>query len=324
MVSRIAGWLLMIALPLVAAAQSYPLSYPSKPIRIVLGYSTGGTSDNLGRMMTDKLTAALGQSVLIDNRPGASGNIAAQIVAKAAPDGYTLLYGNTGEMGINPHLMKDMGFDPLADFVPIVLIHNVPLGLIVSSQSPYTSFENFLEAARREPGKLSFASSGNGTPAHLAIEMLMSKTGTKFIHVPYKGAAPALLDLIGGRLDAYFLGLPGVTPQVKGGKVRLLAVTTLERAGSAADTPTVAELGIPGYNFSLWGGFFAPAGTPAEIVTRINREVLQVLGQPSVKAQMGEQGSDVVRTTPQEFGRFVQSELKKYGEIVRTSGLKLQ
>ena len=323
MVSRFAGFLLaasLALLPLSGAAQGYP----SKPIRIVLGYSTGGTSDNLGRMITDKLTAAFGQTVLIDNRPGASGNIAAQIVSKAAPDGYTLLYGNTGEMAINPHLMKDMGFDPLADFVPIVLIHDVPLGLIVASQSPYSSFENFLDAARRAPGKLSFASSGNGTPAHLAIEMLMSKTGVKFVHVPYKGAAPALLDLIGGRLDAYFLGLPGVTPQVKGGKVRLLAVTTAARAGSAAGTPTVAEHGLPGFSVSLWGGFFAPAGTPGEIVTRVNREVLQVLTQPDVTAQMAAQGSDVVRTTPQEFGRFVQNELKKYGEIVKGSGLKLQ
>jgi len=323
MVCRIAGWLLaagLVSLPLPGAAQGFP----SKPIRIVLGYSTGGTSDNLGRMITEKLSAAFGQTVLIDNRPGASGNIAAQIVSKAAPDGYTLLYGNTGEMAINPHLMKDMGFDPLADFVPVVLIHNVPLGLIVASQSPYTSFQNFLDAARREPGKLAFASSGNGTPAHLAIEMLMSKTGVKFVHVPYKGAAPALLDLIGGRLDAYFLGLPGVTPQVKGGKVRLLAVTTAERAGSAADTPTVAELGLPGFSISLWGGFFAPVGTPGEIVSRVNREVLGVLTQPDVTAKMAEQGSDVVRTTPQEFGRFVQSELKKYGDIIKGSGLKLQ
>src|SRR5205807_104879 len=162
---------------------------------------------------------------------------------KSAPDGYTLLYGNTGEMGINPHLMKDMGFDPLADFVPVVLIHNVPLGLIVSSQSPYTSFGNFLDAARREPGKLSFASSGNG---------------------------------------------------------------------------------MPGFGVSLWGGFFAPAGTPGEIVSRVNREVLGVLTQPDVTAKMAEQGSDVVRTTPQEFGRFVQNELKKYGEIIKGSGLKLQ
>jgi tripartite-type tricarboxylate transporter receptor subunit TctC len=261
--------------------------------------------------------------VLIDNRPGASGNIAAQIVAKAAPDGYTLLYGNTGEMAINPHLMKDMGFDPLADFIPVVLIHDVPLGMIVSSQSPYTSFGNFLDAAKRDPGKLVFASSGNGTPAHLAIEMLMSKAGLKFVHVPYKGAAPALLDLIGGRVDAYFLGLPGVAPQVKGGKVRLLAVTTAARAGSAPDTPTVAEHGLPGFSFSLWGGLYAPAGTPGEIVSRVNREVLQVLTQPDVTAQMAAQGSDVVRTTPQEFGRFAQNELKKYGEIVKGSGLKL-
>jgi tripartite-type tricarboxylate transporter receptor subunit TctC len=311
---------LLALLPFGATAQSYP----SKPIRIVLGYSTGGTADNLGRMITEKLTAALGQSVLIDNRPGASGNIAAQIVSKAAPDGYTLLFGNTGELAINPHLMKDMGFDPAADFVPVVLIHNVPLGLIVSTQSPYGSFKEFLETARREPGKISFANSGNGTPAHLAVEMLMIRTGVKMVHVPYKGAAPAMVDLLGGRIDAYFLGLPGVMPHVRGGKVRLLAVSTAERASGSPETPTVAEHGIPGFNFSLWGGFLAPAGTPAEIVARLNREVLQVLTQPDVRAQMAAQGSEVIRTTPQEFGRFIQQESKKYAEIIKSGNLKLQ
>lgn len=311
---------LIASLPFGAMAQSYP----SKPIRIVLGYSTGGTADTLGRMMTEKLSAALGQSVLIDNRPGASGNIAAQIVSKAAPDGYTLLFGNTGELAINPHLMKEMGFDPAADFVPVVLIHNVPLGLIVSTQSAHTSFKGFLDTARREPGRITFANSGNGTPAHLAVEMLMIKTGVKMVHVPYKGAAPALLDLIGGRIDAYFLGLPGVMSQVRGGKVRLLAVSTAQRASGSPDTPTVAEHGIPGFNFSLWGGFLAPAGTPEDVVTRLNREVLLVLTQPEVRAQMAAQGSEVIRTTPQEFGRFIQQESVKYAEIIKSGNLKLQ
>jgi tripartite-type tricarboxylate transporter receptor subunit TctC len=323
MFCRLVGFLIaasLISVPLSGAAQSYP----SKPIRIVLGYSTGGTADNLGRMITEKLTAALGQSVLIDNRPGASGNIAAQIVSKAPPDGYTLLFGNTGELSINPHLMKEMGFNPVADFMPVVLIHNVPLGLIVSAQSPYTSFKDFLERARREPGKITFANSGNGTPAHLAVEMLMIKTGVKMVHVPYKGAAPAMVDLLGGRIDAYFLGLPGVMPHVRGGRVRLLAVSTAERASGTPDTPTVAEHGVPGFNFSLWGGFLAPAGTPDEIVVRLNREVLRVLTQPDVRAQMAAQGSEVIRTTPQEFGRFIQQESKKYADIIKGGNLKLQ
>jgi tripartite-type tricarboxylate transporter receptor subunit TctC len=308
------------AIPASATAQSYP----SKPIRIVLGYSTGGTADNLGRMITEKLTAALGQPVLIENRPGASGNIAAQIVSKAAPDGHTLLFGNTAEMSINQHLMKNMGFDPQADFAPVVLIHNVPLGLIVSSKSPYGSLKDLIDRARREPDKLSFANSGNGSPAHLAVEMLMSKTGVKMTQIPYKGAAPAMVDLLGGRIDAYFLGLPGVMPHVKSGNVRLIAVSTSERASSVADTPTVAEHGMPGFNFSLWGGFFAPAGTSGEIITHLNREVVQVLTQPDTEAKMAAEGSAVLRTTPQEFGRFVQMEARKYGEIVRDAKIELQ
>jgi len=307
--------------PLAAAAQSWP----QKPIRIVLGYSTGGTADNLGRMMTEKLSAALGQSVLIDNRPGASGNIAAQIVSKAPADGYTILFGCTAEMSINQHLMKDMGFNADTDFVPIVLTHNVPLGLIVSAKSPYQSVKDLIEAAKREPGKLSFANSGTGSPAHLAVEMLTLRSGTNMVQVPYKGAAPALVDLLGGRIDAYFLGLPGVMPQVKSGNVRLLAVSTTQRAGSLPDMPTVGEqTGIAGYNFSLWGGFLAPAGTPAEVIARLNKEVLEVITQPEMRARMAAEGSDVVRTTPQEFGRFVQTESKKYADVAKAANLQRQ
>ncbi len=311
---------LLALAPFPGAAQSYP----SKPIRVVLGYSTGGTADNLGRMITEKLSTALGQSVLIDNRPGASGNIAAQIVSKAPPDGHTILFGCTAEMSINQHLMKNMGFNPEADFAPVVLIHNVPLGLIVSSKSPYASLKDLLDAARRAPDKLSFANSGTGSPAHLAVEMLTNRSGVRMTQIPYKGAAPAMVDLLGGRIDAYFLGLPGVMPHVKSGNVRLLAVSTSERAGSVPDTPTVAEHGIPGFNFSLWGGFLVPAGTPAEVVARLNREVVHVLTQPDTESKMAAEGSAVVRTTPQDFGRFVQNEARKYGEIVKAGNIVAQ
>ena len=321
MLRRILAALISLFLSLPAAAQSWP----AKPVRVVLGYSTGGTADNLGRMMTEKLSGALGQSVLIDNRPGASGNIAAQIVAKAAPDGYTVLFGCTAEMSINQHLMKDMGFNGEADFAPVVLVHNVPLGLIVSARSSYATLKDIIDAARREPGKLSFANSGSGSPAHLAVEMLTLRSGVSMVQVPYKGAAPAMVDLLGGRIDAYFLGLPGVMPHVKSGAVRLLAVSTAQRAGSLPDTPTVAEqAGIAGFNFSLWGGFLVPAGTPPEIVARLNREVLQVITQPDMRTRMAAEGSEVVRTSPQDFGRFVQDETKKYADIARAANLQRQ
>jgi tripartite-type tricarboxylate transporter receptor subunit TctC len=309
-----------LALPAAALAQAFP----SKPVRILLGYSTGGTADNLGRVVAERLGARLGQGVVIENRPGASGNIAALAVAKAAPDGYTLLFGNTAEMAINKHLMKNMGFNPDADFAAIALIHNVPLGLIVSARSPYGSLKDLLDQARAAPGRLSFANSGNGSPAHLASEMLMSRAGAKLIQIPYKGAAPAMVDLIGGRVDAYFLGVPAVMPHVKSGNVRLLAMSTAKRAAVAPEVPTVAELGVAGFDFSLWGGIFAPAATPREIVARLNAEIVQVLTQPEMKAQLAREGSEVVETTPESFARFVRGESRKYGDILREIDFKTE
>jgi tripartite-type tricarboxylate transporter receptor subunit TctC len=309
-----------LALPAAALAQSFP----AKPVRILLGYSTGGTADNLGRVVAERLAARLGQGVVIENRPGASGNIAALAVAKAVPDGYTLLFGNTAEMAINKHLMKDMAFNPDADFAAVALIHNVPLGLIVSAKSPYGSLKDLLDQARAAPGRLSFANSGNGSPAHLASEMLMSRSGAKLIQIPYKGAAPAMIDLIGGRVDAYFLGIPAVMPHVKSGNVRLLAMSTAKRAAVAPEVPTVAELGVAGFDFSLWGGIFAPAATPREVITRLNTEIVHVLTQPEMKAQLAREGSEVLETTPESFARFVHGESRKYGGILREIDFKTE
>jgi tripartite-type tricarboxylate transporter receptor subunit TctC len=308
----------VLALPQPAQAQAFP----AKPIRILLGYSTGGTADNLGRVVAERLAARLGQGVVIENRPGASGNIAAAAVGKSAADGYTLLFGNTAEMAINKHIMKDMAFNPDTDFAPVALIHNVPLGLIVSAKSPHGSLKDLLGNARAAPGALSFANSGNGSPAHLATEMLMSRAGVKMLQIPYKGAAPALIDLIGGRVDAYFLGIPAVMPHVKGGNVRLIAVSTAKRAAVSPDIPTVAELGIAGFDFSLWGGIFAPAATPRDIVSRLNGEIVQVLTQPDMRAQLAREGSEVAETTPESFARFVQGESRKYAELLRDIGYK--
>jgi tripartite-type tricarboxylate transporter receptor subunit TctC len=316
----IKAFLALILLSSAAHAQTYP----AKPIRILLGYSTGGTADNLGRVIAERLSQRLGQGVLIENRPGASGNIAAQAVSKAPADGYTLLFGNTAEMAINKHVMKEMAFNPDADFAPVALIHNVPLGLIVSAKSPHASLKDLLDSARREPGKLSFANSGNGSPAHLASEMLMSRAGVKMVQIPYKGAAPALVDLIGGRVDAYFLGIPAVMPHVKGGNVRMIAVSTAKRAAVSPDVPTVAELGIAGFDFSLWGGMFAPAATPKDVIAKLNAEFMQVLTQPETKAQLAREGSEVVETTPESFGRFVQGESRKYAELLRTINYKAE
>lgn len=309
---------LLAAMPITAQSQAYP----SKPVRIITGYTAGGSTDIVGRLVAEKLSATLGQPTLLENRPGASGNIGAQLVSKAAPDGHTLLLGATAEMAINGHVRKEMGFNPEADFAPIAHGFVVPLGLLVPAKSPYTSLKDFIDSARRMPGKLSFANSGNGTPGHLAGVMLTLKEKLDIVQVPYKGGDPAMLDLIGGRVDAYFLSLPGAMPHVRGGKVALLAVSTAKRSSVVPNTPSVAEAGIADFDFSLWGGFFAPAGTPRDIILRLNREILQAFNQPDLRDKMTREGLEVIRSTPEEFGRFVQAESRKYADIVKQVGYK--
>ena len=315
---RILALLACLLLPATAFAQTFP----SKPVRVLLGYTPGGTADIVARLLAEKLATALGQPLVVENRPGASGNIAAQLAAKSTPDGHTVLLGATAEMAINRHVMKDMGFNPETDFVPVALGFHVPLALLVPARSPYVSLKDLLDAARREPGKLAFANSGNGTPGHLAGEMLTVKEKVTMTQVPYKGGAPALTDLIGGRVDAYFLSVPGSMPHVRSGTVRVLAVSTTRRSSIAPDAPTIAELGIAGFDFSLWGGFFVPAGTVPETVARLNRELVQALSQPDLQARLAREGSDFIRTTPEEFGRFVQTESRKYAEIVKQINYK--
>jgi len=318
--------LLLLAISLgLTAGHALAADFPTKPIRIILGYSEGGTADNLGRLVAAKLTTALGQSVIFENRPGASGNIAAQFVARSAPDGYTILFGNTAEMAINKNTMRNMGFNPDKDFTPVVLIHNVPLALLTSAKSPYKSVSQLMDAARAKPGVLSFANSGSGSPAHLGGEMLAMKSGVNMIQVPYKGASPAMIDLIGGRVDAYLLGLPGALPHVAAGTVRMLAISTSARSSISPSTPTISEAaGIDGFDFSLWGGFFVPAGTPATTVMILNKAVNKILQDPAVRAAMLQQGSEAVQNSPEEFGRFVKSQSSKYADIVKETGYKAE
>ena len=306
---------LLLALLPGAAAQER--TFPSKPLRILLGYTPGGTADIVARLVAEKLTLALGQPVVVENRPGASGNVAAQAAARATPDGHTMLLGATAEIAINRHVMKDMGFNPERDFAPIALGFQVPLALLVPANSPHAALKDMLESARREPGKLTFANSGNGTPGHLAGEMIALKAKVRITQIPYKAATLAITDLVSGRIDAYFLSVPGALPLARSGRVRLIGVSTLRRSSSAPDTPTIAELGIPGFDFVLWGGFFSPAATPREIVRRLNHEIVQALTQPEMQARLATEGSEVARTTPEEFGRFVQTESGNYAGIIK-------
>jgi tripartite-type tricarboxylate transporter receptor subunit TctC len=303
------------------ALPAWGQAYPSRTVTIVVGYAPGGTGDFVARVMSAKLPALLGQSAVVENRAGASGSIAAQSVALTPPDGHTLLAGQTPEMAINPHWLKG-NLDVERDFEPIALGGVVPLALVVPSSAPYGTVAAMLDAARSDKGLL-FASAGSGTPGHFAAEVLKLKTKVNMTHVPYKGAGPALNDLLGGHVDLYFPGFPAVVPLVKAGKMKLLAVSSARRSAIAPDVPTVAEAtGIKDFDFTLWVGFFAPRGTPKDVVTRLNTVINEILAQPDVKEKMSEAGADVIPMSVAEFAAFVKSESDKYRRIIDETGIK--
>jgi tripartite-type tricarboxylate transporter receptor subunit TctC len=302
------------ALP--AAAQTYP----SRPVHLVVPYAPGGTGDIVGRLIADKLAQSLGQSFVIENRAGASGAIGTQLVAGAMPDGHTLLLGQTGELAINQHWIKDLGYDPNRDLAPIAIAAIVPLALVVPRTAPYSTVAGMVEAAKTRT--LSFASAGTGTPGHFAGELLKLRTASRFTHVPYKGAGPALNDLVGGHVDTFFSGFPAAAPQVKAGTLKLLAVSAGRRSAAAPDVPTVAEAaGIKDFDITLWAGFFAPRGTPAAIVTRLNAEINTILQQPDIRTRLQEDGADITLMTPGELAGFMRSESDKYLRIIKETGV---
>lgn len=295
-------------------------SYPTQPIRLIVAYAAGGTGDVVARIIADKLSAALGQTVVVENRAGASGAIGTQAVARAAPDGHTLLLGQTAEIAINQYWVKGLTYDAQKDLQPIALGAVVPLGLAVPAKAPYTTMQEFWTALPKE--KISFASAGTGTPGHFAGEVLKLKSKGNLSHVPYKGAGPALNDLVGGHVDFYFSGLPAVTPLVKSGSVKVLAVSSAKRSASAPDLPTVAEVtGIEDFDFTLWQGFFAPRGTPPEIVARLNKEINAILEQPEVQQKLHANGADIIHMASDEFTRFVQGESAKYLKVIKETGV---
>lgn len=295
--------------------------YPSKTVRILVGYSPGGTADVMARVAAEQLQPALGKTFIVENRPGGSGNIAAQEVCRAVPDGHTLLFGNSAEIAINKYLMRDMGFDPDVDLVPIALVFSITHGIVVSAKSPYATLKELIDDARRSPGKVRYASAGRGTPGHLAGEALTSKTKTSMIHVPYKGGSQALTDVMGGHVDCYYAGLTAAMPHVKAGTIRMLAVTSLKRVSALPEIPTVAEVAVPDFDFPLWGGLFAPARTPPEVVALLNREMIKAIEQPAVRARITAQYSDIVLSNPEQLAAFVRAESAKYRAIVKDIGI---
>ena len=318
-VVRFAAALLMLTSSMLSAQ-----GFPSRPLRIVVPFAAGGATDLIARVVGQKLTESMGQPVVIDNRPGASGMIGADAVAKAAPDGYTLLMGSTAEVAINPSLYAKMAYDPDKDLVPVTLAGITPLILVVNPASPYKSVADIVADAKAHPGRVSFASAGNGSVQHLSGELLKVLTSTDMVHVPYKGAAPALTDVLSGQVTMFFSGMPPAMPHVKSGKLRALAVTTPARSPAAPDVPTMAEAGIAGFDISNWFGVLAPAGTPRDVLDRLNAEVVKALAQPAVKARLAEQGAEAVGDTREAFAAFIQSEKAKYAKLIKVSGAKAE
>jgi len=306
-----------------AALPAHAETFPSRPVKLVVPYAAGGTGDIVARAVADRLAGALGQSVVVENRAGATGAIGTQSVATAAPDGHTLLVGQTGEIAINPHWSKGIGYDPDKDLVPVALATVVPLALVVPGKASYGNMAEMLKAAH-ERG-LSFASAGTATPGHFAGEVLKFKTRSKLTHVPYKGAAPALNDLLGGHVDLFFSGFPAAMPHVKAGNLKLIAVSSGRRSGVAPEVPTVAEAaGIAGYDISLWQGFFAPRGTPNEVVARLNSEINKILAETETRQKLLEAGADVTPMSVDQFAAFAKAEIGKFQQIIQETGLTPQ
>ena len=324
------GALLALGLGATGAAYAQASPWPAKPVRIVVPFAAGGTTDILARAIAPELGKAFGQQFIVDNRGGAGGNIGAELVARSAPDGYTLLMGTVGTHGINRALYKQLPYDPIKDFAPVTLVASVPNVMVMNTEKArrlgINNVQDFIRYAQANPGKLNMASSGNGTSIHLAGELFKSMTGTYMLHMPYRGSAPALLDMVGGNMDVMFDNLPSSMAHIKGGKLKALAVTSAKRSTALPDVPTVEEAGGPalkGFEASSWFGLLAPAGTPADIVQRVQQEVAKALATPAVKERLLSQGAIPGGNTSAEFASLIDREHRKWAQVVKASGAKV-
>jgi tripartite-type tricarboxylate transporter receptor subunit TctC len=317
----------ILALALCATAAAWlpgtaAAAYPDKTVRIIVPYAPGGSGDVFARLLAEKLTVRLGQTFIVENRAGASGAIGARAVADAAPDGSVLLLGQTGEIIVTPLISKTMSYKP-ENLMPIVLVGDSPLVLSAHPSAPFNNLKDMLAQSKTRPQGYTYASSGTGTPGHLAAAALALKTDAKLTHVPYKGGGAALSDLLGNHVDMFFSGAPGVLPHFKSKTLKPIAVSTLARSPALPDVPTVAESGLPGFSFSLWGGMFAPKGTPPEIVKKLNDEINAILAEPETKQRLEAEGAIIKPNTTAEFARFLDQERAKYGEIVKETGVQV-
>ncbi|ANN79845.1 Bug family tripartite tricarboxylate transporter substrate binding protein [Bordetella flabilis] len=314
----------LAATALCCGAAATAQGYPDRPIRMIVGFPPGGGVDITARLLAAGMTKVLGQSIVVENRSGAAGNIATEFVAKAAPDGYTILMGNTGSLAINPSLYPNAAYDTLRDFAPVALVSTAPLALVVHPSVPARTLKEFIDMARRDPGKLSFGTGGSGSIAHLTMELLMMQTGVSMLHVPYRGGTPAISDLVAGQLQMVVEGVPLVSPLVLAGKLRALAVTSAHRSPVLPDVPTAVEAGYPDFVVTAWYGIVAPKGTPDTVVQKLNAAANQALADPDLRAKLAQQGSDPAGGTPGAFADHLARELARWGQAVKTSGAKVQ
>ena len=304
------------------AAPALAQDFPNRTVTLVIPFAAGGSTDLVGRLIAERMTQELGQTVVVENKGGAGGNLGASQVAKATPDGYTMLMGTVATHAINPALYKKMPYDPVTSFAPISLLAIVPNVLVVTPSFPAKTTQELIELLKKDPGKYSYASSGNGTPLHLSGEMFKSMAGVDMQHIPYQGAGPALIDVLSGQVPIMFDNLPSSSAHIKSGKLRALGVTTAKRASSFPDIPAIAEA-IPGYETYTWNALFAPAGTPPEVVAKLNAAANKALKDPKVQARLADFSATPVGSTPEELGTHVKNELAKWAPIVKASGAQV-
>lgn len=313
---------LIWAVCILSAAPAALAQYPSRPVRMLVGFPPGGANDIVARIASQKLSETLGQPVVVENRPGNAGVVAAEVLAKSTPDAYTLMLGSTGTNSIAPALTSKLPYDPVNAFAPVGLLGVAPSAMVVNSAVPAQSVREFVALAKSRPGKLTYASSGNGTTLHLGGELFKLMAGVDLVHIPYKGNAQALNDVVGGQVDLIFSALPPALPLAKAGKVRVLGIAMPERLRSMPDMPTVAEQGLPGYEMSTWYGIFAPAGSPPEAIEKLGAEIRRAVADPKVREQIVAQGIEPVSSTPAEFRAFVNSELEKWAKVVKAAAIR--
>lgn len=297
--------------------------WPSKPVSFVVGFPPGTATDSVARVLADRFTARLGQSFVIDNKPGQGGSVGAAAAAKAKPDGYTFVVSATAPMSINPYVYSRLTYDPIKDFTPVGIHTWLPYAIVVNANTPIQTYQDLKNAATADPGKMTYASIGNGTTSHLIMMLLQQRTGMKLTHVPYKGSSQAQTDLIGGQVDLTFDTVVSMMPHIKSGKLRPLAVSTLKRSPLLPDVPTLHELGVSNFEVGAWLGILAPAGTPKPIVDKLNQELNLALDDDTVRNKLMGMGSEILKSTPEEFGAFIRKENERWSKLVRDTGARI-